>query len=114
MISRKAWTILNFSLFLVALVLALNLWGVDFPSTGKAAAEQLETDSFCVMRNWESKFVEREVKDCCLEIKRVVVGCKSEQLYYMDKTLQWKCFTGNKIEYYFNQAGYKYCKRLTE
>lgn len=113
MISRKAWTILNFSLFLVALVLALNLFGVEFPSTGKAV-EELEKDSFCVMRNWDGEFVGREVKDCCLEIKRIAVGCKSEQLYYMDKTLQWKCFTGNKIEYYFNQAGYKYCKKLAE
>ena len=110
MINKRVWTIANVSLVFIALILTMNLFEFEWPSVGKPIG-QLETESFCVMKNWENEFVVRDINSCCLEKKKVVLNCEKEDLYYMDQTLQWQCFTGSKFEYYFNTAGYNYCKK---
>src|SRR3989338_3579360 len=104
MASPKAWAVINVSLGVVALFLVLNLMEVKLPALGKSV-EMLESESFCVMKNWPGEFIEREIRPCCLEKAQLTLGCKKGTWYYQDQTLQWQCLTGNGIEYYLNGAG---------
>jgi len=111
MVDKRAWNIINISLVFIVLLLTINLFDFEWAGVGKSI-ELLESDSLCVMKNWEGEFMQRDINSCCLEKQKMVLNCKKEDLYYMDKSLQWDCFTGNKIEYYFNTAGYNYCKKI--
>ena len=111
MASPKVWAVINVSLGLVAVFLVLNLMEVKLPALGKSA-ELLESESFCVMKNWQGDFLEREIGACCLEKAQLTLGCEKGTWYYQDKMLQWQCITGNGMEYYLNGAGNSYCRKV--
>ena len=108
--SKKVWVVANVSLTLVLLLLTLNLFDVEMPTLGKSLA-QLEKESLCVMKNWQGEYIVRNIDSCCLEKSRFVLSCQEQELYYMDKTLDRVCPTGDKIVYYFNNAGYQFCQK---
>lgn len=111
MAGKRVWSVINVSLSLVAILLLLNLFDVQLPPLGKSV-EQLKGESICVMKTWAGDFAERGVLDCCQEKRKLVLSCERKELFYTDKTLDWACFTGNRIEYYFNNQAFKYCKMI--
>ena len=111
MVSSKVWAVINVSLGLITVILVLNLMQIKLPTLGKSV-EQLGSEAFCVMKNFEGEFVVREMSSCCAEKRELTLGCEEGTWYYQDKTLQWYCFTGNDLGYYLNNAGADYCNTL--
>ena len=103
---------LNVSLTIIAVLLILSLFNVAVPTLGKSTAE-LKGESFCVVKNWVNEYVERpDIDSCCIEKKRFTLGCERSDTIINGNNLFWKCKTGNKVEYLFNEDGYKYCEKI--
>tara|TARA_Y100000310_G_scaffold320198_1_gene376375 strand:+ start:1061 stop:1399 length:339 start_codon:yes stop_codon:yes gene_type:complete len=111
MVSSKVWAVINVSLGLVAVLLVLNLMGIELPTLGMSI-EQLEDEAFCVMENFQGEFIVREMSSCCAEKRELTLGCESGTWYYQDEVLQNYCLTGNRISYYLNNAAEDYCDTL--
>ena len=113
MIESKTWTVINVSLVLISLLLLLNLLQLEIPALGKSI-EQLSEGGFCVMKNFNEEFIERDLSNCCLEQKKLTLSCEKGRWYYQDQILSDRCVTGNGIEYFFNKEGRELCKDLWE
>jgi hypothetical protein len=108
---KRVWVIINISLSLIAILLILNLFNVTLPVLGKPV-ERLADNSLCVMKNWENEYITRNIDDCCLEKIKFAPKCYRTNIILKENTFSYVCGTGNKIEYYFNNNGLKYCRRL--
>ena len=105
---KRVWTVINFSLVFIALLLFLNLLNVQFTPLGKSTA-QLQEEGLCLVKNWAGELVPREdLSSCCLEKNKFTFSCQRAEL----EQYSWRCLTGNQIEYWFNDQGYRYCQRL--
>ncbi len=108
---KRVWAIINISLGLIAILLFLNLFNITIPTLGKPI-ERLADSSQCMMKNWENEFVNRNIDDCCLEKVRFAPKCSKTNMLLGNNIFSYVCSSGNNIEYYFNDAGLKYCRRL--
>jgi hypothetical protein len=108
---KRVWVIINISLGLIAILLLLSLFNVTLPTLGKPI-ERLSDKSLCVMKNWENEYIIRNIKDCCIEKIKFAPKCSQTNIMLKGNIYSYVCETGNNIEYYFNNYGLKYCRRL--
>ena len=112
MVPNKAWFAMNFSLSLVALILLLNLFGVQIPSLGYAFYALDKAEPACYV-GWHNGFEEiNYLEHCCLEARKQL-NCESEENQIDGNEVNWLCKTGpDSLQYWLNNKAYYYCSEL--
>ncbi len=104
--SDKLLIALNFSLVIVAGMLLLSLFDLEISPTGRAVYDPSEM--LCVVNFKENYNSWEDMDSCCLEVRKQL-NCVKDKGYYADKTVEWRCSTG-ELNYWLNQEAYNYCK----
>ena len=111
MVSKKALTVINISLGLVAFFLLLNLFEVKLPTVGKTMYWLDDNEPLFVVHNWEDELVQcTDLAKCCFEAKQHA-SCYKKKSSFGDEMLDWSCQTGSRIEYLLNNKAYSYCQQ---
>jgi hypothetical protein len=106
---KKVLVVLNFSLAIIAIILVLNLFEFEFIPLGKAVYQPEEM--LCVV-NWQDNYnLWNDINSCCLEVRKQL-SCEKDKAYYADKTVNWRCQTG-ELKYWLNDQTYDYCKKTS-
>ncbi|PIZ52094.1 hypothetical protein COY27_01235 [Candidatus Woesearchaeota archaeon CG_4_10_14_0_2_um_filter_33_13] len=109
MTNKNVLIIANVSLFIICIILILTLFEVKVPTTGMSIVDKEEM--LCVV-NWRDNYNSwTDIDSCCLEARKQLT-CVKEQGYYMDKTVQWRCQTG-ELSYWLDSKAYNYCNKLS-
>ena len=106
MLKNKLLVALNFSLVLIAGFLLLSLFDVTVSPTGRAVYDSSEM--VCVVNFKDNYNLWEDIDSCCLEVRKQL-GCVKNKGYYTDKTVEWKCSTG-QLNYWLSDEAYNYCK----
>ena len=112
MISKRALTVINISLAVIALLLVVNLIGFKTPALGRTFASLDKTAPLCVVQ-WKQEFTPWEDYDrCCLEARRQL-SCDREENQFSVGEVQWHCKTGagNIPTIWLNSKAYAYCQQ---
>jgi len=111
MVSKKALTVINIGLGLIAVLLLLNFLGVNMPTLGKAMYALDDSEPLCAVHNWENELrLWNDLDQCCLEAKKQP-SCNRETSHFGWERMDWVCPTGSKIKYRMNNKAYNYCKQ---
>ena len=104
--SNKLLVALNFSLVIIAGILLLSLFDVGVSPTGRAVYDYEEM--LCIVNFKENYNIWEDIDSCCLEVRKQL-SCVKDKGYYTDKTVEWRCNTG-ELNYWLNSEAYNYCK----
>ena len=106
MASNKVLVALNFSLVIIAGILFLNLFDITISPTGRAVYDSSEM--VCVVNFKDNYNLWEDIDGCCLEVRKQL-SCVRDKGYYTNKTVEWKCNTG-ELNYWLSDEAYNYCK----
>lgn len=106
--SIREWTVINLSLGLLALLLIAPLAGITLPNLGKVFY-LLDGNEPLMVIEWQGQFSScKDINRCCLEALQqaeCVLEVKNTSLGDAD----WRCSSGNSVEYRMNTKAYAYC-----
>ncbi|MBT4651300.1 hypothetical protein HOC13_02140 [Candidatus Woesearchaeota archaeon] len=112
MASDKVMAIINVSLGLIAVLLLINLFGVELPSLGQAKLFLDKEEPVCVV-NWKEDYsLWGDIDSCCLEVRKQL-GCELVVEGLEDWDVDWVCKTGEGkvLKYWLNDKAYNYCQQ---
>ncbi len=108
--SKKQWLVVNLSLGLFALLLALNLAEVRLPSAGRTASYFDSAAPLCVVEWKEQATAWNDLDRCCLEA-RAQLECAAENKVLPSGEASWDCHTGRNLHYRLNNKAFYYCQQ---
>jgi|SRR3989344_5058276 len=107
MVSEKIWFIINVSLGLLTVLLALTLAGLQLPTLGQAQYYFDKEEPLCGV-DWKGEITPMQDLDrCCLQA-REQLECHRET----DNDFDWLCQGGTGsavVKYRLNNKAYNYC-----
>ena len=109
MVSNKAWLTVNISLALVALLLALNLFEVEFPTVGKVQFMLDGEEPLIAVETVGELSLMPDLGRGCL-MTRQQLKCDAKIVKSSFGRLDWECQTGNGPIYRLNNKAYFYCQ----
>ena len=100
----------NVALGIVAVLIALHLFGVQLPALGRAWDYFDYEEPRCLVE-WRGNFTAwNDLSECCLAA-REELQCEQTR---RDEQQEWRCHTGNgtTAQYWLNAKAYRYCTQL--
>ncbi len=108
--SLKEWTVINFSLLFIILLLTLNLAGIKLPSLGQAIYA-LDQEKPLLAVEWKGKLTEcNDLNRCCLEAMEQV-ECLHQIVNSPRGKMEWTCHSSSELQYRLNNKAYSYCRQ---
>ncbi len=114
MVEEKVWIVINISLGFLAVLLFVNLLGVEMPNLGKAMWLLDREEPFCVVV-WNEEGTEwNNIDSCCVEVRKQL-ECSREEKIFNGKRTDRVCQTGSGrvLQYWLNNKAYNYCRQLS-
>ena len=107
---KRVWPVMNVALAVLAVLLTLNLVGVELPSVGKAEYLLDKNDPICFV-DWQGEINPVEdLNRCCLEARQQV-DCFLHEKKIGNSVAGWVCQSGeNSIKFIMNNKQYNYCR----
>ncbi|MBI4151761.1 hypothetical protein HY496_02220 [Candidatus Woesearchaeota archaeon] len=111
MLSVRMYGVLNLSLILIGLILALYLVGFSLPSIGQAVSVLDRSAPICIVQWKTDSSVWDDLDQCCLQARKQL-SCEKEDVLIGTQKVTRLCTTGETtVKFYLNENAYRYCQR---